>query len=584
MQEAVYFNQLSRPFFRLKDLLKNNQYRLVLAILIVIPLLIFTQAYQYDFVWDDNVHLQHVLLQNFSLETLRQTYSTQYAGMFIPVSYTLWAGLKAFSEFSSIPLNTVLHTSNIILHIVNSILVYLLLKNLIQNRLATFLGSLLFIAHPIQVETVVFVTEFRGLLATMFGLLAIYFHMKHYQKHSTTPILLLSLFLFILALLSKPSGVFVALSILLIHRIYYRNSWQSSLLSFAPYLAIVFAYVTLSHFLISTDYSPLQIPDYHKPAVWLATISFYLLKIISPTELGASYAITPQFLVQQWWLYPVATIPLFIAAGVWAIRRSAPLIVLASLLFAVATLATSGLITYGGYYRSMVGDRYIYFGLFAVSLLLAAILDRFDKIQLYVVSFVALIGLALLSAFNQTPIWKDGVTLWTHSIEFEFNKEESYEENIATEYYNRGYRALQANDIDNALTNFDIASKRNPTFAAPYLATGSIYYDTGNYQQAAQYFQKGMALDANYVNAYKLANTYAKLHHYKEAREYYEQAILKNPKHVESYERIAVVYYNLKEYQKAWWSVEKVEKLGREIHPRIFKALQSACPKTSCTS
>lgn len=67
----------------------------------------------------------------------------------------------------------VFHTANLLLHLGNVWLVFTLLRRLVRRDWAAFGGALLFAVHPVQVESVAWVSELRGLLSSGFGLLAL---------------------------------------------------------------------------------------------------------------------------------------------------------------------------------------------------------------------------------------------------------------------------------------------------------------------------------------------------------------------------------------------------------------------------
>ena len=58
----------------------------------------------------------------------------------------------------------------------------LFLKQFIVNKWAVLLGVLFFLLHPIQVESVAWISEFRNLLAFCFSLSALYLYLKNQTK------------------------------------------------------------------------------------------------------------------------------------------------------------------------------------------------------------------------------------------------------------------------------------------------------------------------------------------------------------------------------------------------------------------
>ena len=135
-------------------------------------ILVFAKTLSFGFVWDDNVsHLRSnpALMGNRPKEFWKKTYD----GLYIPLSYTIWTFLahtdlaKSDSKdevFKAMPF----HFLNFSFHILNSILVLLLLFAFCGNNVAAFMGAAIFAVHPMQVESVAWISEFRGLLCAFF--------------------------------------------------------------------------------------------------------------------------------------------------------------------------------------------------------------------------------------------------------------------------------------------------------------------------------------------------------------------------------------------------------------------------------
>ncbi|MBE8190222.1 MAG: hypothetical protein HAW58_05100, partial [Candidatus Thioglobus sp.] len=202
--------------FKFSDLFSKN-YQIITAILLLLPLLIYWQVWDFSLVWDDGKeavggHLSNPFVVNPSFANFLKLFSGQFFGMYIPISYLFWSGLTAFAEVLALPVSSILHSANVVVHIVNGLLVFTILKTFVSNKWAVLLGTLFFLLHPLQVEAVAWVSEFRGLLAFCFSLSALYFYLKNQARLDFLP-----LFLFILALLSKPSAAVLPLIIFAIN-------------------------------------------------------------------------------------------------------------------------------------------------------------------------------------------------------------------------------------------------------------------------------------------------------------------------------------------------------------------------------
>ena len=95
---------------------------------------------------------------------------------YIPVTYTGWTWIAQTTANQNGDLRPEpFRTLNLLIHATNSVLVFWLLDPLVQAMRPALLGAILFAIHPLQVESVVWISELRGLLAALFSLMALDF-------------------------------------------------------------------------------------------------------------------------------------------------------------------------------------------------------------------------------------------------------------------------------------------------------------------------------------------------------------------------------------------------------------------------
>ena len=178
----------SRPWFS----------RLLLILVLLIVASTYVQVLGYHFLpfWDDdtNIH-RNPLYAPLSWGSVITFWKAPFQQLYIPVTYSVWAGLVALSRIvagTSIsfgPINAALfHGTNLIIHLLSTGMVYLILRRMLGARfstaptdpisssrvlLASAAGALAFGLHPIQVETVAWVSGLRDLLGGAFSLAAL---------------------------------------------------------------------------------------------------------------------------------------------------------------------------------------------------------------------------------------------------------------------------------------------------------------------------------------------------------------------------------------------------------------------------
>ena len=111
-------------------------------------LLVFGPVAGYEFLsYDDGLHVyenKHVV--NFSTDNLIYFWKNVHKGLYIPVSYNFWALQAKFSQyFPAKQINlvsgedilnpTIFHTTNLLLHALSTVIVFLIIRKLIQHDL-----------------------------------------------------------------------------------------------------------------------------------------------------------------------------------------------------------------------------------------------------------------------------------------------------------------------------------------------------------------------------------------------------------------------------------------------------------------
>jgi protein O-mannosyl-transferase len=207
------------------------------------------------FLSDDFVQIGKVLRGDWSL-----AWGREHGGFFRPLfilSYIVDGGL-----WGENPLGY--HLTNIALHALNSYLVYSLALRLFQRQKLTeaetlglaLTAGLLFLLHPSHTEAVSWISGRADLLSTLFCLTALVFYISSMEKRRTL-YLLLSLFFFALALVSKESAVSLPL-ILFAAELYFapvekrRRAFRQALKKSALFFSILFLFVFIRRQALST--------------------------------------------------------------------------------------------------------------------------------------------------------------------------------------------------------------------------------------------------------------------------------------------------------------------------------------------
>lgn len=535
-----------------------------LILLIALSFILFFQVTKFEMVQDDELvyfnndtDYYEADLQDFS-----SIWQIPEKSMYIPVTYTIWY-LGSLLSHNSNNYAAIFHAINLIIHILNGLLVFLILKKLITSDMIAFCGAFIFLVHPIQVEAWAYISGLRGLLSTFFGFTIVLIHLT---KQRNLKWLVINLLLFALALLSKPTIVFLPLLLIMLDIYQGTSKFYSAVLRSIPYFLIsIFPIMLLLRPADSLLYQVPISPFWAKPLFWMDSTNFYIFKIFWPWKLAASYARTPDFLVSQWWFYVGWIVPLIISLWVILKSKKVGLFFVSWLWIIISILPVSGIISFVYQNWSNVADRYTYFSFLGISLALSywLKLSKLKKINYITAGLILIFG--IYSATVQLPVWENDYTLWKHCTEVTPGESKAFY-NLANEQSKRGEllpafdsfsNALQldSNFVDSwlgrgiinrklkqythALKDFNQAAVLAPQKASIFLNRALAYIYVNIDIRALQDLSRAIVLKPDYVEAYvNRGNLYAKSGKLDDAQNDYLKAIDLDHTHAEAYNNL----------------------------------------------
>ena len=154
---------------------------LSIILLAVLTSITFSPASKAGFLqWDDpryitdNVLVRELSFRNIKMMFLPQT-DTDYIMPLVMLSYAIEHEFFGFNP-------AVFHVVNVLVHIINVVLVLYFIFKLRGNYLIAFITAAFFAVHPMRAETVLWITERKDLLATLFFLASLIFYTDYVRK------------------------------------------------------------------------------------------------------------------------------------------------------------------------------------------------------------------------------------------------------------------------------------------------------------------------------------------------------------------------------------------------------------------
>jgi hypothetical protein len=407
----------------MSELLKRNQVTLQCAALVVIGLVAFWQSVAFDFVnWDDVTYVTHnELITSWSpsnlwgvaTETVTRNYGPLTIFSFL-IDHTIWG--KNPSGY---------HATNVLLHMINGVLVFLLLKRLTGNGFVAWLTAALFLVHPVQIESVVWISSRKGLLCSLFMLWAAIVRLRPEvtAKQDAWYIGLL-----IAALLSKALAIvfppIVLLYDLLIRREKSAPAIARQIIPGLLALLLLFYTASVQNTVLGGVRGHMGFSLLHIMAIDVTILWKYIGMLCWPTDLCVMY--DPQ--TSEIGKKVVVGLIAWLAVGYafWRVRNTRPLWILGAgsfflLLFPVLN-----------FFRitTLMNDRYLYLPSIIVFAMAAGAVHRILRfaeaeatglVQIIGNCLRGMVAVGVLAAcltmtLQHLPVWQNSQALWTHAI------------------------------------------------------------------------------------------------------------------------------------------------------------------------
>ena len=329
---------------------------LLWAGLVLAVLLVYQPAWHGGILWDDDKHITFPDLHSwdglwriwFDVGATLQYYPVLHTAFWI--EHQLWGNATLGY-----------HLVNIFLHATAAFLVALILRRLAVP--GAYLAAAIFALHPVQTESVAWITEQKNTLSAVLYLGAMLVYL-HFDQTRRRPFYWAALGLFVLAVLSKtvtatlPGGLLV---------IFWwqrgRLSWKEDVLPLVPFLllgaggGLITAWWELK---LNNCVGPeFQFTAVERLLIAGRAIWFHLGKLCWPTRLTFIY---PRWQIDAgaWWQYAFPLGVAALAAGLWSMRRSSRAPLAALLFFAGTLFPVLGFFNLYTFRYSLVANHYQY--------------------------------------------------------------------------------------------------------------------------------------------------------------------------------------------------------------------------------
>ncbi len=497
------------------------------ALIVVLVFLAYLPALRGGFIWDDDEYVTNNPLLTAPDGLRRIWFSMDSPSQYFPLTYTVFC-----MEHSLWGLNpTGYHSVNILLHAINALLVWRLLKRL--SVPGAWLAAALFALHPVQVESVAWITELKSVLSLFFILLTLGCWIEFIGDRSRRFWHWLALVFYALALFSKTTACTLPAALLLILWLKAQPIDWRRLAQVVPFLAMGLGMGLLTtwweRFHQGTQGELFSMGGRERLLVASHALWFYAGKLFWPVNLTFSYprwAIDPANPSAYGWLL----LGIGLGVAIYFTRRFVGRSVEVAALYYAATLSPLlGFVMLYTFRYTFVADHYQYvasLGLIALAAAGITLAFKTKPILKGAVGGVLLLTLGLLT-WRQAGIYRNLETLWRDTL--------AKNPDCWMAHNNLGLLLKDQGRIEEAMEHYHKALQINPNAAITLDDLGMALIAKGQFDEAIENFRQAIQINPNYAAALdNLGIALAAKGRFDEAIENFRQAIQINPNHCEA--------------------------------------------------
>jgi hypothetical protein len=483
------------------------------AAIVLVTGIAYSGSFDGGFVSDDIRRVRDSqIIRSLDWSNIKQIFTTFDGANYMPLKVlSLAVDYRLFG-----PAPPGFHFTNLLLHIGCTLLVYTILMRLEMRPLTACLTALLWGIHPLQVESVAWISERKNVLSGLFFLAAFHIYLGFSERRRAGDYVWVVV-LYALALLSKMNTM-VLPAICLAYEMTFRFRLRAvdigaSLPLFG--LAALAAWYNLTG-------NPIHGASWHANSVvitWLSSsvvLFRYLGNLLVPIDLQVWYDVPLRDSLAD----PAVLAAMFgiggIVAATIALVAARNRLSFWILWFGIVLLPMLNIVVP---FRAMMQDRYMHLAMLGPLALAATLLDDATHSRtargLALAASVAAIVACTVLTLRQVEVWGSPLTMW--------------QEGALRRITIPGDRTQEVADYDRKLAFLEVASERAPS-AVTHNNRGALYYQVGQVLRAVREFETAARLDPDSGGiAINLGRGYARLGQLEAAQEQLERAVRVKP-------------------------------------------------------
>ncbi len=582
--------------------------------------IIYSPSLHGDFVFDDK-HIKYNYTSLIHITKLSQLtdilFSKEIDRRIGYMSFALNYYLGELNSFGY-------HLANVIIHILNGLVLFLLSHTILilttkggQGRgdalKISFLGSLLWLVHPIQIQAVSYIVQRLTSLAALFFLLSLFCYIKARmsQSYKKLALFLLSIFLGILALGTKENTATLPFFIVVVEFFFLQqHPFKMNRKKLGLIMLVVGLFILISGIYLGSDFiSRMALKYEHRgwtPLERVLTqfrvVVLYLTLLIypHPSRLNVDHDLS----ISSSLFSPFTT---FLSL----------LLIIGLLLLAVFQMRRNRLVSYAIFWffgnlviessiipLVLVFEHRVYLpsmGLIILVVGLCVGLSNREWKKWVAGLIILLVLLFSYWTYVRTSVWNGPVSLWMDAIkkspyktrpyfklgEFyrkkgrldeaiaKFEQILSLDPNSVSTHNNLGLAYFRQGKLDEAISAYKKALSLNPNLAKVHSNLGDAYSKKDRLDEAISAYKKALTINPNYAKVHNnLGDAYAKKGRLDEAIFACKKALAINPDYAVAHISLSEFYYYKRDYKAAITYCDKAIELGYSVDQNFLELLK----------
>jgi Tfp pilus assembly protein PilF len=498
--------------------------------LFIITFAVYQPAWNGKPIWDDDAHITKPELRSLNgfvriwvqFGATQQYYPLVHSVFWL--EYYLW-GDSTLGY----------HLVNILLHFISALFLVCVMRRLAIPG-AWFIAAV-FTLHPVQVESVAWITELKNTLSGIFFLSSVLLYLL-FDRERKKSFYAISIGLFILGLMSK--SVIATMPVSLLAVIWWKRgkiNWKNDIVPLLPFFVVGIAYGLFTAW-VERKFIGAQGGEFTFTLIERCLIAgratwFYLGKIFLPVNLIFIY---PRWNVSQavWWQYLFPLITLILAGVFWTLRNHLRAPLAGLICFTASLFPALGFFNIYPFRYSFVADHFQYLACIVPIALLVGTESTFgllkSKIKLLFCAIVLLI-LSILT-WEQSAMYSNAETLYRTTIR--------KNPNCWMADVHLGMILEKTGKTDEVISYYRKALDINPNSTEGHNNLGNVLFQIGRTDEALFHYQKALEINPNYKEAHNnLGILLAKTGYTDEAIDHFRKVLEINPNEINTLQNLS---------------------------------------------